>query len=199
MNKALALLGIDDNALVIVTSDHGEELFDHGWCGHRHSLYQELIHVPLVIRLPGKAKAGTVIDTPVSLIDLYPTILDLLHLEIPQKLSGMSLVPLIQGDKLPSRPLFLEVNNRGGEERAMVDYPWKIVLNLTKKSTALYNLESDPKENVNLIKEQGPRADTMRRQLLKWVEETKPRWRAQRSDTLSQQEIQQLKKMGYLH
>ncbi len=199
MKNALALLGIDDQALVIVTSDHGEEIFDHGWCGHRHSLYQELIHVPLVIRLPGKAKAGTVVDTPASLIDVFPTILDLLNLPIPKKLSGVSLVPLIEGKEIAPRPLYLEVNNRGGEERALVDYPWKLVLNMTKKTTNLYNLEDDPKEKVNLIKEQAKRADDMRRHLLNWVEKTKPRWTAQRSDVLSQQEIQQLKKMGYLH
>lgn len=71
-------LGVGDDDLVILTADHGEEFDDHGSIGHRFrgSLYQELVHVPLLVLLPGREHAGEVVSAPVSLVDIMPTILE---------------------------------------------------------------------------------------------------------------------------
>ncbi len=198
MREALLELGVDDQTLIVVTSDHGEELLDHGWYGHRQSLYQELVHVPLVIRLPGKIKAGTVIDTPVSLVDLYPTLLDLLGIPIPAGLSGVSLVPLIEEKEIQSRNLYLEVDGQQGQMRGLVQYPWKLIHNLSDSSDLLFNLEKDPKERKDLSAGQPARVEKMRQILLTWVKQSKVRWNDNRIKRLSRREIKQLRKMGYV-
>lgn len=85
-----------DDALVIVTSDHGEELFDHGGFGHAYSLFEEVVRIPLWVKLPGQVEGG-VIDTAVSLVDLFPTILAATGLEERAGLDGRNLVPLLEG------------------------------------------------------------------------------------------------------
>src|SRR5262249_34350660 len=70
-------LGVLDQTLLVVTSDHGEEFFEHGRKGHRNALYDESIRIPLLMRYPGKIPAGTVIDRQVRLLDVAPTILAL--------------------------------------------------------------------------------------------------------------------------
>ncbi len=196
--EALEKLGVDDNTLLIFTADHGEEFFDHGRLGHRHSVYQELIHIPLIIRLPGKRAAGTVIDTPVSILDILPTMLDLLNLPIPEHLSGVSLKPLIEGVKTKARPLYCEVKNRVGESRCLVEFPWKVIYHFYNKATELYNLETDPKEKVDLSAKEPGRAEAMRERLIDWTDSTKPRWQATKLKPLSKQELRQLRQMGYI-
>jgi arylsulfatase A-like enzyme len=99
---ALEESGAAPRTAVIVTSDHGDEFFEHGDKGHKRTLYREIIQVPLVMRVPGMA-AGQVIETPVSLVDLAPTILDLLAVPAPPGLSGQSLVPALAGARLSER------------------------------------------------------------------------------------------------
>lgn len=107
--KALDLL---EDTIVILTSDHGKELGEHGAIGHGHALYQEMLSVPLIIRLPGRANCerGTWApgrsSTPVSLIDIVPTVLEALDLTPWPSLQGMSLL-----GEIPTRPVMSEVQN----------------------------------------------------------------------------------------
>ncbi|MCP4606686.1 MAG: sulfatase-like hydrolase/transferase [Proteobacteria bacterium] len=198
IKKALDILGIDDQTLVIITADHGEEIFDHGRLGHRHSLYQELLHVPLVIRLPGKLRAGTVVDTPVSSVDILPTVLDLLNLPVPEDLLGVSLKPLIEGKKIPPRPLYSEVRNRKGVERCLFEYPWKLIYKYKTQEVELYNLKTDPKEKNNLALTEKSRVNAMQKRLFDWVDDTELRWKTTKVKPLSKKELKQLQKMGYI-
>ncbi|MBM79648.1 MAG: hypothetical protein CMJ78_03515 [Planctomycetaceae bacterium] len=88
-------LGLMDKTIFVLTSDHGTEFFEHRRVDHGFSLYQELVHVPLIIQLPGRTK-GVNIDDRVSSIDLMPTMLDLLGIDLSDKakrqLRGQSLV-----------------------------------------------------------------------------------------------------------
>ena len=102
--------GVLDDTMVIVTADHGEEHSEHeAMLAHGRSLYRELLHVPLIMRLPGEAFAGTVVDRPVQTIDLMPTILDASG--CPHAgLSGQSLLPAIAGgERDPAPPAFSEL------------------------------------------------------------------------------------------
>jgi arylsulfatase A-like enzyme len=89
-------LGLADSTLVIVTSDHGEEFMEHGRRRHGFQLYEESTRVPLLMRWPGIIPAGLRVTTPVSLVDLAPTILDLLGISELDGADGRSLVPLLQ-------------------------------------------------------------------------------------------------------
>jgi arylsulfatase A-like enzyme/peptidoglycan/LPS O-acetylase OafA/YrhL len=75
LGRVLARIDDKEHTLVVVTSDHGEEFLEHGDFGHGHSLYDEVLRVPLIVRLPGGQRAGQVVDAPVSLVDVAPTIL----------------------------------------------------------------------------------------------------------------------------
>ncbi len=86
-----------ENAVVVVTSDHGEELFEHGFTDHGATLFDEQLHVPLLFRLPGGARAGTRIPTVVSLIDVMPTLLAFAGVSIPPFAQGRDLGPLLRG------------------------------------------------------------------------------------------------------
>jgi hypothetical protein len=93
----LARLGLEDNTVIIITSDHGEEFNEHGGLMHGSSLYDEMIRVPLIIRYPKGFPQRQVVTHQVRLIDLYPTILELAGLPVPEGLEGQSLLPLING------------------------------------------------------------------------------------------------------
>ncbi len=96
-------LGLDEKTLVILTSDHGEEFFDHGKVGHGISgVYSELTHVPLIIRWPGLVPEGVEIFETVRTIDLMPTILELCRLPLPEGMQGQSLLPLLAAAKQTS-------------------------------------------------------------------------------------------------
>ncbi len=104
---------IFDDTVVIVTSDHGEEFLDHGSVGHGHSLFEELVHVPLIIRVPdGFPIAGRRVRAEVGLVDILPTMCDLLQVPCPPAVQGRSLVPLMTTDtELPETPTIAEFPN----------------------------------------------------------------------------------------
>lgn len=92
-------LGIAENTLVIFASDHGDFTGEHGFIGKAtYGLYEEVMRVPLLVRFPGRIPAGTKCTTPVSLVDLAPTILDYLQIKPLKEASGSSLRPVLEGD-----------------------------------------------------------------------------------------------------
>ncbi len=199
MKKALRGLKIDDQTLVIITSDHGEELFDRGRLGHHmNSLYQELIGIPLIMLLPGRAYAGTVIDTPVSLVDVTPTVLDLLGMDVPEGLSGQSLKPLIEGKPFAPRALFSEVYSPERGTRCLIEYPWKYMNDTQWGEQMLYNLNEDAYERNNLVRTHHKRAASMRKKLTHWTETVQPRWPPSDGIELDKREVERLKALGYL-
>ena len=102
-------LGLDPSTIVVVTADHGEEFEEHGGRGHSAALYEESLHVPLVVRAPDLISPGQTVADPVSLIDVVPTLLDLLGVRAPAFLHGVSLEPaMLRGAPVPSRALFAE-------------------------------------------------------------------------------------------
>lgn len=105
-------LGVLDNSVIVVTSDHGQMFGEHGKWVHRNSLYEEVLRVPLLLRYPGVVTADTAVSAPVQGMDITPTILDLLNLPVPDHMQGDSLVPLLQGDTWPAdRPIYSEMDS----------------------------------------------------------------------------------------
>jgi arylsulfatase A-like enzyme len=128
--------GLSDNTVVVVVADHGEEFGDHGATRHGHTLYEELVRVPLVIHVPRAAGpfAGRLsslrLTTPVSLLDVEPTLLELCDVGVdPTSLAGSSLVPLMLGQPFPERPILSEVSLRDGRHMdALVLGEWKLIV-----------------------------------------------------------------------
>ncbi len=146
-------LGLAEDTLVVVTSDHGESLGEHDWVGHTR-MWQEQLQVPLVLRFPpdrgGQEWTGER-DAPVELVDLLPTILDWLDLPVPAGVQGRSLLPILRGDG-PPPPREWRLAKFGGRE-AVVAGRWKVILRRKGGQIVerhLYDLAEDPGETRDL-------------------------------------------------
>lgn len=202
MEKLLEGLGIDDQTLLIITADHGEEFFEHGGLGHHmESLYQELIRVPLIVRLPYSRNKGKTIHTPVSIVDIMPTLLELLDIPQPGKLAGQSFAHLMEnGDTgKADRDVLSERTLPTGEEiRSLIRFPWKYIHHFSTDRGELYNLEQDQGERKDLSINKYERALDMRTWLAQWTSRTKPNWRESRSVEVTAEEFMKLQALGYV-
>ena len=153
-----------DRSIVLLTADHGEELFDHGGFEHGHSMYQELLRVPLIAWSP-EIRPGRH-DQAVSLIDLFPTILDGAGLATPDGLAGSSLWPLLTGSgELEPRALISEGTLYEAEKKAVVRWPMKLVVEFPELELQLYDLTSDGDERRELAGEEPELAGRMLEEL----------------------------------
>ena len=140
-------LGLYDRALIVFASDHGEEFWEHGRYEHGHTLYDEVLCVPLAFKLPGKS-ARTHVDAAVSTQALTPTVLDLLGVPYDaEALSSRSLVPWWRApESATSEPLFASGTYYFGEKEGVVFDGRKLVLELDTGRRELYDLGDDPRE-----------------------------------------------------
>jgi arylsulfatase A-like enzyme len=144
--ERLSQLGLAEDTLVVVTADHGEEFRDHGSYGHGHSLYQEMVHVPLMFRLPGRIEAGIRLPQTVSTVDIVPTILELTGVRANPEVEGRSLVPLLRG--APREGPEVAFSDMLDDRRSIRAGRWKLILR--GMNPTLFDLETDPKEQRDL-------------------------------------------------
>jgi len=193
-------VGLAANDLVVVTSDHGEEFLDHGGFGHGITLYEEVIRVPLILRMPGAAHAGRVVSAPVSLIDVLPTVLDIVGAEAPAELQGTSLLPIVEGDEADERvvvaslarfvPLGTDSITRGR---------WKYIQHRVEKDRRmLFDVAADPAETRNLLESDPERAQALADALAAHLEANRARRIDPDTIDLSADEFEQLKALGYV-
>jgi len=154
--ESLSELGIsNDNTFFIITSDHGEEFMEHGGIGHgpvsvKPKLYDELIHVPLIITGPELPEKR--VDDQVALLDLAPTILKLANLSVPSTFCGKNLIPLIKSKSVKERPVISEYQYGRILGYSYRTKEWKYILTIDfEAKSELYNLSKDPTEQQNII------------------------------------------------
>lgn len=193
-------LAPDDDTLLILTADHGEEIVDHGSIGHSQSLYEELVRVPLLVRWPrGGFRAGARVEVPVSGIDLLPTLLDLLDRPIPRGLPGRTLRPLLENGRGGDRPIFLELHPPKPAAFAVRDGDFKLILHADDPGAAeLYDLGRDPGERRNLAPAEGRRVEKMNGQIRRWLRSLPKAPDRGYRDTNDQELLEQLKALGYI-
>jgi arylsulfatase A-like enzyme len=175
--ESLRSRGLLDHTLVVVSADHGEELWDHGSFFHGVSLYDEQLHVPLIVRLPGGAHAGTTVDADVRSIDIVPTIAEVLGAPVFPEFQGTSLLPLVRDPaQATSREDFARASNPAYPFRFALRTPThKLVETLDPAGEALFDLRADPHERTNLATAPDARAvlDDLRGRLATY---RKPLW-----------------------
>jgi len=142
--KGLDELNLSKKTIVIMTADHGEGLLDHEYVGHGATLYEELIHVPLIIRIPNLKPQ--IIYNQVRSIDIFPTILDILGISIPSNIQGKSLIPIIQGKVNEDMIVYSVI----GPSISIRSDNFKLIYDIAIKKEELYSLINDPKEKINL-------------------------------------------------
>jgi arylsulfatase A-like enzyme len=162
----LAELGLAERTLVVLTSDHGEDLGDRAplrMGNHGHSAYDEMLRVPLIIRDPRPGKRLGRIAGQVRSVDVMPTILDLLGVPLDGAADGRSLAPLMRGEESGARPAYVRIQ-RAGVREMVSDGSLKLIRNAFPIAPAveLYDLEADPTESENragTLPEQQARLD----------------------------------------
>lgn len=167
VEAALTRLAIADRTLVVLTSDHGEALGEHGEAVHGYFLYEATLSVPLLLRGPG-VRAGTRISSVVGSVDLFPTVLELSGVPLPnttRAIAGRSFVPLLRGlARSADRPTFAEsltprIHYGWSDLRSIRDDRWKFIL---APRSELYDLTRDPRERHDLSAEQPGRTRALR-------------------------------------
>jgi arylsulfatase A-like enzyme len=145
MIAAVDAAGLTTSTIVAVSSDHGDEFLEHGNEYHGRSLYNEVIRVPLIVAAPGRDPA--VATAPVSVIDVGPTLLDLVGLTRPTGQNGRSLAAAIGTGELPERMVLAELiadRNITRNLRAGFLGDWKLIWDLDANTYELYSLSKDP-------------------------------------------------------
>ena len=147
--------GLYDDTLIIITADHGEAFNEHGFVSHQPLLYNELLRVPLLMKLPGNRHAGARVGDPVRHIDVVPTVLQTVGVETPRSLDGLSLLPVLEGSGPGPRFCVSEAYRQQKALRyvAVQDCSWKLIrreIDTPEPFHELFHLEADPGERHNL-------------------------------------------------
>jgi arylsulfatase A-like enzyme len=207
--EELKKLDLYDNTLIILTADHGEELYDHKKFAHGKTLYQEVINQLLVIKLPGKLMAGKVIQENIQTIDIFPTFLDLIGEPIPSYLFGKSLKNLIFSPPGFESPFHDEIFTETGKElrlKAVIDGNWKLIRKTGIESDKpekyeLFNLKDDPSEKNNLFYRNPIASEYLKRRMQNWAQSQEKLAKLVKGDVekiLTKKEIEELKALGYI-
>lgn len=160
--------GLLDSTIVVITADHGEELGRHGGWGHSRQLYDENIHVPLIVSVPGLPPH--VVASAVQCIDIVPALVGILGLSTNAHRDGGSIAPFLQGLHPPYTPrVYSEVAAAQPESVCLIHYPWKLIYYPGRLYLDLFNLVNDPHERHNRFKDEGAIGATLQEMLLSWI------------------------------
>jgi arylsulfatase A-like enzyme len=201
----LKSLDLYDSATIIITSDHGEEFWEHGGFEHGHTLYDELVLVLLVIKFPVTVETGArVVQSQVRLLDVMPTVFEILGVESPKSFIGKSLMRLVRGETTKDYPAFLESTLYGRPRIAMRGRRYKYIMEIARDGSSkgeLYDWREDPLEKRDLSSE----IPDLRAQLQEELAGFKREAAAVAAGMsqlnfvdLSPERIQQLRSLGYI-
>ena len=175
---SLEARGLTDSTAVVLTAQHGTELFDHGTFGHRKNLYDTSIRIPLVVRYPGLVNVGQRLTAPAQIVDIAPTLLQWAGAESLPEIVGRPLQPMLRGEAPEDDEEPIAVAELGGEGAvenqlfALRTPTWKaIAQGKDRKLVQLYDLQADPAEQQNLVGVNGELTEVAEAQLLSTVGE----------------------------
>jgi arylsulfatase A-like enzyme len=182
--------GVYERAIVVLVSDHGEGLGEHGEDEHGILLYRWALHVPLLVKLPGGLRAGSSVRTPVQLIDLLPTLANLLDLPAPKGLRGRSLVAEpSQERRIYAETFYPRIHLGWSELRSLLDERWQYIEGRRRE---LYELREDPSQLTNRVATEGQTARAFQTELARYPA------RLTRPTAVSTEELEKLAALGYL-
>jgi arylsulfatase A-like enzyme len=193
-------LGVFDNTILVVTSDHGEAFWEHGFQGHNSQLYEESVRIPLVIKLTRNSGIKEkVVNSTVRTIDLYPTLVDLLNLSRrDMRVDGKSFIPYFLSAADDERGVMSQIIEERGY--SFKEDGYKFIIHLASRKEELYNLADDPQELKNLVEREPVRAHYMRSRIFGWMASNKRigRWQKTEKATIDDTTRENLKALGYV-
>jgi len=197
-------LGLYDDMLIIIMSDHGEHLGEHDLY-YAHSMpYQEVLHVPLLIKLPGNRFAGARQEGWVSIMDILPTVLEVANLPLPDGLDGRGLLDQIEGRRSRQPAQLVAEHGQDGTRysKTVVDPPWKLVWlrENDQDIRELYHLERDPGEQDNVASDYPDIVTRLETRLWELFDRESPLTSRglDQPERLSEEEKQRLRALGYI-
>lgn len=210
--KRLDELGVTDNTLIVFSSDHGEELYEHNYYFfHSCSMYDGVLHIPLIMKFPNVIPAGKVVTNQVESIDIMPTILQILKVPLRDEFEGQSILPLLFGETNGVwHPAFAE---RAGAVFSIRTPEWRYIYNPDNYHTycsrsdeddgegylieaeELYDVRNDPLQKNNLVAESPDVARELRGQILEWLNTNK---REHKEQKLTKEAEDRLRALGYI-
>jgi tetratricopeptide (TPR) repeat protein len=190
---------IFDKTLILIAGDHGEALGDHGEVDHGLFLYESTMKVPFIVYAKTHLPSGLVVESAVRLIDIMPTLLDMVKIPAPGDVQGESLLPFIAGTKKDDLPSYIETvyprENYGWSELiGLISDGWKYI---QAPKLELYQLKDEPAEMQNLINSNGQRAREMKAEMERLVADNSSKIDASRK-SVSQDELARLRSLGYI-
>lgn len=191
----LRALNLDKNTIIIITSDHGEMLGEHGYYFHHgYFIYEPLIRIPLIMKCRGVIPQHKAIDGQVSAhIDIGPTILDILRIHKIKTMEGRSLLPIILGKK--KTPLYI-FSDEGYTSKCIRTEEWSLIHNNANKEYELYNLKTDPGELNNVVETEKEKFNFLRLKLDRYKQADRQTNRA--TPILDDNTRTRLKSLGYV-
>jgi arylsulfatase A-like enzyme len=215
LEKVLAKLekmGVLENTLIIFTSDHGEEMYEHNhYFFHSCSMYEGVLRVPLIMKFPNVIPAGKIVDNQVESIDILPTVLQLLKVPLRDEFEGRSVISLLFEDSSDVwHPAFGE---RAGSIYSIRTPHWKYIYNPDNYHTycsrsdddegggyiieaeELYDVQNDPHERDNIVEQHREVALELRAQILEWLNTNK---REHKEYELTKEAEERLRALGYI-
>jgi len=168
----LKRLDLWDNTMIVLTSDHGDEFFEHGNKGHRNTLYGELLDVPLIVKLPQNRRGGQRVSNLAGIVDIAPTMLDVAGLPPLEGGNGGSLLARMnESEESMGRVYFADVDRR---LKSVVAGRTKLIAHWRRESgeemaVELYDLNRDPAEQLDLSDQEVQQVVRLRRALRAWV------------------------------
>jgi arylsulfatase A-like enzyme len=201
----LKALGLYDQATVVLIADHGEEFWEHGGFEHGHTFYDELVRVPLIVKFPRDVEpARRVVSSQVRVLDVMPSVLEVLGIEPPATFEGESMMPLVRGESDDDRPAFCESLLYGEQKIAWRSERYKYIQEAAAGREGmgeLYDWREDPMETHNLAPAQPDSVRQMRSELFDFYDELLTRSRSMSNAqhvNMSPQRIQELRALGYI-
>ena len=210
----LRVRGLYDETVIVFTSDHGEEFGEHGDKGHGKTLFEEQVHIPLIVRRPDEPAAGARSSVPVQLVDVAPTLLALAGLAPPERVAGHVISP--EGNDAPAA-IYASLRLDGLQGQMLLDSQWKLIHHspIRARETGirggLFNLADDPHERNDLRDDHPELARSMGEELdriaagvkQRAAESRARRKRASREETHEEAELpadlrRSLEALGYL-
>ncbi|MCI0447206.1 sulfatase [bacterium] len=192
-------LDIYDRTIVIVTSDHGEAFWEHNFQGHNTQLYQESVHIPLIMKLAEGSQVSNRISNAVRTIDLYPTLVDLLDLSWKSvRVDGRSFLPYFLGLREDGRKVTSQVVKE--RQYAYVVGTYKYILSSGNDYQEIYNLKTDPNELQNLAESELLRASYYQIRLSRLLERNQKKDTEQKLEqaTIDEAAQENLRALGYV-